>query len=414
MTTPRLPSAAGRGPGRLAHRHDRGPAGAGGGPEPAAPGSATPQGQAAATDSAADPGPDAVADVAVAVYVDGSAVDWRDDDPGTGASAADLARALQRARAGGGFVWVSAHDPDPADIAVVGRALDLSPKTSAEAAHGTGEAAQGQDPADRHLLARPRLTVIGDHLVLVATSCRYIDHPEETATAEIEGTGHIVVVADRDWVLTVRRGPTPELSELAETLAGRPKLLTLGPGAVLDAVLDAMITSYNEVSDEVQVDIDELEVVVFSGERPPPVDKAYRMKRQLAELRAAVNPLITPLARMADLQVPAVTEPLRPVLADLADHLDRVRDAVAGLDGLLDSITDACRAQITMAQNDDSRRISAWVAIAAVPTAVAGIYGMNFEHMPELTWRYGYPLVLLVILIACVSLYVNFKHRHWL
>lgn len=262
--------------------------------------------------------------------------------------------------------------------------------------------------------SRPRLHVLGQRLVLVVKSCEYVDHPEEPAISDIRETGEAVVLLTPDWVLSVRHGPTPELDGLHGSLTDRPKLLAHGPAVVLHEVVERVIAAYGEVADEVQVDIDELDKAVFAGGRQPPVEKAYRMRRELIKLRAAVNPLISPLSRLAEQPAETVHESAVPPIRDLNDHLDRVRYQVSSLDGLLDSITDACLAQVTMGQNDDMRRISAWVAIAAVPTAIAGIYGMNFEHMPALTWTFGYPLVLVVMLVICTSLYVAFRRRHWL
>lgn len=402
MSSPRPSSPLSRVTSRMVHRRD-GTAG----PDDSAGSRPAPED---AGDTDLGGGADAeraVEGLRVEVYADGHCVAWRDSDA-TSASVADLRRARRVADERGGFVWVSLHDPDPSTVAVIGRAYDLSPRTVAMCS------TPGGDGPDAERASRPRLNVLGQHLLLVVKSCQYVDHPEEPATAEIRETGEAVVLLTPDWVLSVRHGPTPELDGLHTGLTDRPKVLAHGAAVVLHEVVERVITAYGEVADEVQVDIDELDKAVFAGGRQPPVEKAYRMRRELIKLRAAVNPLISPLSRLAEQPTDTVHESAVPLIRDLNDHLDRVRYQVSSLDGLLDSITDACLAQVTMGQNDDMRRISAWVAIAAVPTAIAGIYGMNFTHMPELSWRFGYPLVLAVMLVICTALYTAFRRRDWL
>lgn len=412
MSTPRAPSPLSRVTSRMGHHRDSGD----GRSRDSGDGRGRDSGDGQSRDAGAvehdraDPEPDAeqaVEGLRVEVYADGHSVAWRDTGA-TSASIADLQHARRVALERGGFVWVSLHDPDPSTVAAIGRAYDLSPRTvSMCSTPETG------DP-DAARAGRPQLHVLGQHLVLVVKSCLYVDHPEETAISDIQETGEAVVLLTPDWVLSVRHGPTPELDGLHSGLTDRPKLLAHGPAVVLHEVVERVIAAYGDVADEVQVDIDELDTAVFAGGRQPPVEKAYRMRRELIRLRAAVNPLISPLSRLAEQPAETVHEGAVPLIRDLNDHLDRVRYQVASLDGLLDSITDACLAQVTMGQNDDMRRISAWVAIAAVPTAIAGVYGMNFEHMPELTWTFGYPLVLAVMLVICTALYVAFRRRHWL
>lgn len=401
MSTPRASSPLSRATSRIAHRRDVAT-------DPPERAGADPAREAGAPVTGPDVDVDrAVEGLRIEVYADGHNVAWRDSDA-TSASIADLRRARRVADEHTGFVWVSLHDPDPSTVAAIGHAHDLAPRTIALC---TGPTADGPD-ADR--ASRPRLQVLGRHLVLVVKSCEYVDHPEETAVSDIRETGEVVVLLTPDWVLSVRHGLTPELNGLHGSLTDRPKLLAHGPAGVLHEVVERVITAYGDVADEVQVDIDELDKAVFAGARQPPVEKAYRMRRELIKLRAAVNPLISPLSRLAEQPADTVHETAVPLIRDLNDHLDRVRYMVSSLDGLLDSITDACLAQVTMGQNDDMRRISAWVAIAAVPTALAGIYGMNFRHMPELGWTFGYPLVLTLMLVVCTTLYVAFRRRHWL
>jgi magnesium transporter len=174
------------------------------------------------------------------------------------------------------------------------------------------------------------------------------------------------------------------------------------------------VDSYVDVVEQVQDDVDELEASVFSPERTDDIGRLYQLKRELMSLRRAVAPLEVPLQRLAERQVEVVPQAMRSYFRDVQDHAIRARDQVAGLDELLSSILQASLARTSMADNEDMRRISAWAGIIAVPTAIAGIYGMNFEYMPELQWRWGYPLVLLVIVTSCVLLYRGFKRNGWL
>jgi magnesium transporter len=169
------------------------------------------------------------------------------------------------------------------------------------------------------------------------------------------------------------------------------------------------------VAAAVEDDVDELEASVFSSTRTPDdIGRLYQLKRELMSLRKAVSPLEVPLQRLANRQVDVVPEAMRSYFRDVEDHAIRVRDQVGGLDELLTSILQASLARTSQADNEDMRKISAWAGIIAVPTAIAGIYGMNFRYMPELNWRWSYPVVLLIIAVSCVMLYRGFKRNGWL
>jgi magnesium transporter len=153
---------------------------------------------------------------------------------------------------------------------------------------------------------------------------------------------------------------------------------------------------------------------VFSSERRDDIGRLYQLKRELMSLRRAVSPLQEPLQKLAERQIDVIPDAMRSYFRDVEDHAIRVRDQISALDELLTSILQASLARTSQADNEDMRKISAWAGIIAVPTAIAGIYGMNFEHMPELGWRWGYPLVWVVILTACFLLYRGFKRNGWL
>jgi magnesium transporter len=340
------------------------------------------------------------------VYVDGKRV-----EPATEAAAIGLdglAALRDCARERGGFVWLGLFEPSEADLAAVARVFGLHPLAVEDAAHPM---LITERPTLRQ---RPKLELYGDALFLVLKTCVYIEHTELTDTAEIVDSGDLMVFCGQDYVVTVRHGRHLAMGRLRDRLEADPDALALGPAVVMHALADHVVDVYLEVAEEMQTDLDELENAVFSARDVQQIDNAYHLKRELLELRAAVLPLTAPLRRLSETEFAVVPDQVRVYFRDVLDHLDRVRDALSSLDELLSSITQACVARVGAIQNEDNRRISAWVAIAAVPTVIAGIYGMNFRVMPELTWRYSYPIVLLVMLSVCSTLYVTFKRKGWL
>jgi magnesium transporter len=241
-----------------------------------------------------------------------------------------------------------------------------------------------------------------------------VEHDQLTATSEVVGTGEVMVFLGPHYVITVRHGEHSGLTELRSRLEQQRDLLCLGPAAVLYAVADHVVDTFVEVASAVEEDVDELEASVFSPQRTDDIGRLYQLKRELMQLRRAVSPLETPLQILAETQVDVVPDGIRSYFGDVLDHAIRVRDQVSGLDELLTSILQASLARTSLADNEDTRKISAWAAMIAVPTLITGIYGMNFQYMPELRWRYGYPMVVLVIVLVCSMLYRGFKRNGWL
>ena len=198
-------------------------------------------------------------------------------------------------------------------------------------------------------------------------------------------------------------------------LEGQPELLKLGPSVVVHAVLDRAVDGYLAVTAARQEDIDEVETSVFAGaNRGADSSRMYILKREVLALRRSAAPLSTPLRVLADRPFRLIAEDIREYFRDVGDHVAEVVDQVASFDDLLSTLVAANLAQVPVGQNEDMRKISAWVAIAAVPTMVAGIYGMNFDHLPELHWRFGYPIVIGAILVVCLGLYRSFRRNGWL
>ena len=331
-------------------------------------------------------GEDGVVDCAV--YVDG-----RRQAPVTPEDA------LESAVAQGGFVWLGLYEPTEDELTSISARYGLHPLAVEDAVYAH---------------QRPKLEHYDDALFMVLKTATYVEHEQLTATSDIVDTGEVMVFLGANYVITVRHGSHSGLTGLRARLEDQRDLLCLGPSAVLYAVADLVVDTFVEVAGAVTDDVDELETSVFSPDRTDDIGRLYQLKRELMQLRKAVGPLELPLQKLAERQIGVVPDAMRSYFRDVQDHAIRVRDQVSGLDELLSSILQASLARSTMADNQDMRKISAYAGIIAVPTAIAGIYGMNFEFMPELHWRFGYPLVLLVILTACVLLYRGFKRNGWL
>lgn len=327
--------------------------------------------------------------VGLGVYVDGVPVPHSSSVP----------EAARQARDQGGYLWLGLHEPTEAQIAEVAHEFGLHPLAV-------------EDAVLAH--QRPKLEQYDDRLFAVLRTCKYIEHDTLTDSSDVITTGEVMVFLGPDFVITVRHGRHSGLHNLRAQLEGNQKLLRHGPAAVLYAVADLVVDSYTDVVEAVEVDIEELEESVFSPRRTDDIARIYQLKRELLELRRAVGPLHAPLRTLVERDLPLIPKKTRDYFRDIQDHAFRVGDQISTYDDLLTSILQANLARVTLAENEDVRKISAWVAIAALPTAVAGIYGMNFDYMPELRWRLGYPLVMLFIVSSCVFLYTRFKRSGWL
>ncbi len=252
-------------------------------------------------------------------------------------------------------------------------------------------------------------------MVFAVVKTVHYDESLPGGEAEVIETGEIMVFLGKNYVITVRHGEHGSLRDLRHHLQCSPELLTLGPSVVLHAVLDRIVDSYLVVTKALQSDIDEVGRDVFAASnRSADSNRMYVLKREVLELRRAAAPLAASLQALRETQLDFVADEVRSYFRDVYDHLSEVIEQVNSFDDLLTTLVTANLAQVSVIQNEDMRKISAWVAIAAVPTMLAGIYGMNFEHMPELHWRFGYPLVLLVMLAICSGLYRMFKRNKWL
>jgi magnesium transporter len=255
---------------------------------------------------------------------------------------------------------------------------------------------------------RPKLERYDESLFLTLKTLWYVDAEDSVETGEIN------LFAGRDFVVTVRHGRGSELHSARSRLEGQEAVLNHGPSAVIYAVCDSVVDGYTDVVDELQIDVDEIETSVFSPARTDDSTRIYVLKREIAEVRRAVLPLRDPMRKFADGLVDGVDPNAGPFFRDVLDHLNLAAEVVDNLDSLLSTAFDAHLARITVQQNDDMRKISAGVALAAAPTLIAGVYGMNFKHMPELDWTFGYPMAVLLMFGISGALWALFKRSGWL
>jgi magnesium transporter len=326
------------------------------------------------------------------VYVDGKRLsgEWQ------------YAEALATARrTSGAFVWLGLHEPTEAELGQIAATFNLH-ELPVEDATITG-------------YQRPKIERYGDMVFAALRTTRYLDHTELTEFSEIVETGSVMLFIGDTFVITVRHGVGGELSSVRADLEAKPDLLRHGPWAVAHSVYDRVVDSYVDCADRVELDIDMMEESVFGRQgRGRRIQHIYQLKREMLEFRRAVVPLQRPLEAIVGGRLPEVPKEIRRYFRDVHDHLTRTVEQVQSFDELLNSIMQARLAQVSVEQNNDMRKIAAWAAIAAVWTAVAGIYGMNFQFMPELHWKYGYPTVFALCVVLSLVLYRVFRKAGWL
>ena len=285
------------------------------------------------------------------------------------------------------FLWIGIANPTSDEMHKVAGALQLHPLAV-------------EDALEAH--QRPKVEQYEDHLFMSIRTVAYSD--DDITTHEVN------IFLGKNFLLTVRHGG-PTLKDARRAAEKMIEPLSHGPTAALYAVVDNIVDHYEAVAAELEIDVQEVETSVFSAERSNDSTRIYRLKRETLEFRRAVLPLKDPITRFA---LGAMPEDSRPYFRDIGDHLARAAEAIDSIDHLLDNALQAHLAQLSVQQNEDMRKLTAGATIYAVPTAIAGIYGMNFEHMPELTWTYGYPICLAVIGGLCLYIYWRFKRSGWL
>ena len=332
-----------------------------------------------------------------AIYVEGR----RSAEPGS------LRETYEALREGRGVAWIGLYKPTGAEFASVAEEFGLHELAV-------------EDAIQAH--QRPKLERYGDTLFVVLRPARYLDAPEEVEFGEI----HVFV--GEDFVITVRHGESPALGEVRRRLEGDTELLVLGPEAILYAIMDRVVDGYAPVVRGLENDIDEIETEVFSGNAGVS-RRTYELTREVIEFQRAVKPLTGILSGLVGgFEKYGIDPELQRYLRDVQDHAIQVTEQVAGFRDLLQNILSVnlslvglqqneevkALTQASIEQNDEVKKISSWAAILFAPTLIAGIYGMNFDHMPELHWLLGYPFALFLMVMISVSLYLVFRRRDWL
>lgn len=323
-----------------------------------------------------------------AIYVDGHR---------TGSGALEDIRRTSREKRG--FAWVELFEPSEEEFGLITREFDLHELAV-------------EDAIEAH--QRPKVERYGDSVFVVLKYARYYDEPERVEFGEI----HLFL--GPDFVVAVRHGDAPALGGLRDKLEGEPGLLRGGPASFLYAVADHVVDGYEPVVDGLGNDVEEIEQDVFAGTAGVP-RRIYELSREVIELRRAVQPLARVLERLGRGDLYEMDLEIKRRLRDVHDHALRTAEQV---EGFLELLSNALSLNLTLVgveqnagmqrQNEVVQKISAWAAILIVPTIVTGVYGMNFRYMPELSWTFGYPFALALIVLISGLLYLGFKRAGWL
>ncbi|MFC6149522.1 MULTISPECIES: magnesium/cobalt transporter CorA [Mumia] len=292
------------------------------------------------------------------------------------------------------FVWVLLQDPTYAEFSDLQRVFGLHPLAVEDAVTAR---------------QRPKVDVYDSSAFVVLRTLKY---DEASDTVKL---GEVSMFVGPHYAITVRHGDWPRLDDIRERAAAQPDLLAYGSVAAAYHVVDTVVDAYQAIADELTEDVEEVEDAVFAQAPAESTARVYLLKRELVAFRKAVVPIHAPIQELlSDRSKWPVPEGLLPYFRDIADHLVHARGTIDTLDHLLDNVMQARATQISVQQNDDMRKLAAYAAMVAGPTLVAGVYGMNFEHMPELHWAVGYPLSLLLMAVIVVVLWRAFKRSGWL
>jgi magnesium transporter len=305
----------------------------------------------------------------------------------------NLPELIMKARNDGGFVWLGLAEPTQTEFDKIMGDFRFHPLAIEDAVNAK---------------QRPKFEEYPGVQFCVLKTVFYDEEKSLVSTGEI-----FCFIGDY-FIVVVRHGDGAPLRNTRHQLEGNPEQLEKGPYAVLHAVIDHVIDCYIDIAAELEADVVQVESKVFNGKRQTQSQDIYFLKREIIEFRHAIDPLLSPLQKLASEGAAHVPSNLTPFFRDTLDHLSRASDAAAGLDSLLSSALQADLAHVQVQQNEDMRKITAYVALASVPTMVAGIYGMNFDFMPELRWKFGYPIVVGSLLVLTGILYRKFKNADWL
>jgi magnesium transporter len=305
----------------------------------------------------------------------------------------NLPELISKARAEGGFVWLGLAEPTQMEFDKIVGDFRFHPLAIEDAVNAKQRPKFEEYPGVQFCVLK---TVFYDEV------------------KSLVSTGEIFCFIGEYFIVVVRHGDGAPLQNTRHALESNPEHLAKGPYAVLHAVIDHVIDCYIDIAAELEADVVQVENDVFNERKKTNSAAIYFLKREIIEFRHAIDPLLSPLQKLASEGAAHVPNTLTPFFRDTLDHLSRASDAAAGLDSLLVSALQADMAHVQVQQNADMRKITSYVALASVPTMVAGIYGMNFDVMPELRWKFGYPIVVGSLILVTAILYRKFKKSGWL
>jgi magnesium transporter len=296
----------------------------------------------------------------------------------------------------GTFVWVALHEPSKAELATMQEEFELHDLAVEDASHS------------HEAVARAKVEEYGEALFVVLNTAEF------TPTDEIK-VGEVGVFVGRNYVLSVRRRTERGFQDVRARTEREPELLRYGSGYVLYALMDAVVDRYFPVLDALEMQLETVEAQLFSGGEPrESIEALYYVKQELTTLKHATGPLLEYSAKLFGGRVPQVCSGLGEYFRDVHDHLIRINHSI---DAARDTIATAIQVNLAMvqvAESEVTKRLAAYAALVAVPTMIVGVYGMNFEHMPELKWGFGYPLVMALIGAIDGVLFYRFRKAGWL
>lgn len=292
----------------------------------------------------------------------------------------------------GEYLWIGLHEPSDEEFDVLVRRFHLHPLAV-------------EDALTAHQI--PKLEVYGSELFIVARTA------QAKGDRILYGETHVFV--GPNYVITIRHGSARAHTQLRAQLEASPHQLKHGPDFILHGVLDFIVDGYIPIIDAIEDKVLEMEQVALdSFLARDDITRLFQLRRELVKFSRVLGPMEEVCVKLQSLDLPCIDREVRPYFRDVADHVRRVASRAAALRDILASVFEVSNLLEQQRQGVITRKLAAWAAILATPTAVAGIYGMNFEHMPELRWTYGYPAVLALIVAICIGLYITFKRSKWL
>lgn len=302
---------------------------------------------------------------------------------------ADIGRYIGRPEC---FVWVALKDPEPGEFALLEEQFGLHELAIEDASRGH---------------QRPKIEEYGDSLFVVL-------HMVEIAGDDL-AVGEVDIFAGPNYILSVRNRAEKGFADVRARCEREPELLRLGSGFVLYALMDAVVDRYFPVIDALESELERLEQRMFSGGTARAnIEAMYALKQKLMVLKHAVGPLLEGVSKLYGGRVPRICAGTQEYYRDVYDHLMRINQSIDALREMVTTALSVNLALITVSENETTKRLASYAALVAVPTMVAGIYGMNFKQMPELNWDYGYPMALVIMFAIDIVLFFKFRRAGWL